>query len=55
MRGDRGLVLNLPSRDKTLVMAVKDYAVVDINVFCSFPILLDFFTLLHVFCPELPE
>ena len=37
------LVPSLPSRNKTLVIAVKSYANIDMKVFSSCPILLDFF------------
>ena len=49
------LALNLSSRNKTFVIAAKDYAEVDIKDFCSYLILLDFVTLLHVFCPQLSQ
>ena len=40
-------------RNKTLVIAVKNYVKVDIKLFSSCRILLDFFTLLQIFCPEI--
>ena len=39
----------LPSRNKILVIAAKNYVRQDLKVFCSRPILLDFFTLYHLF------
>lgn len=49
----QNLVSSLLTRNKTLVIAVKNYVKVDIKVFSSCRILLDFFTLLHIFCPEI--
>ena len=44
---------SLLSRNKIFVIAVKNYAEAVIKVFCTCPILLDFFTLLQIFCPGL--
>ena len=44
---------SLCSRNKTLVLAAKNYAEDVITVFCSCPILLDFLTLFQMFCPWL--
>ena len=46
-------LLNLPSRNNTLVITLKNYAKADIKVFCSCPVLLNFLTLSHKFCPQL--
>ena len=39
------LVSSLPFRNKTLLIAVKNYVKADIKIFCSSPILLDLFLL----------
>ena len=39
----------LPSTNKKMVIATKNYAEADIKVFLSCPILLNFFTLFHQF------
>ena len=43
----RKLVSSIPSRNRILVIAAKNYAKLDLKVFCSCPISLDFFTLSH--------
>ena len=40
---------SLPSRNKTLVIAAKIHTETDIKVYWSFPNLLDFLTLSHLF------
>ena len=46
----QSLAFSLPSRNKTLVIVVKNYTKTDIKVFYSSPILLDFLTLFHNLC-----
>ena len=47
------LVSSLPSIYKNLVLVVKNFAKTDFKVFLSCPILLEFLTLFHKFCPRL--
>ena len=44
---------SLLSKTKTFVLAAKNYAKVDIKVFWSCPILLDFATMFQIFFPGL--
>ena len=46
-------VSSLPSRNQTLAIAVKKHAKVDIKLFLSFIVLLDFSILFQIFCPGL--
>ena len=47
------LVPSLPSRNKFLVIAVKNYTISDCKILCSCPFFLDFFTYFQIFCPSL--
>ena len=47
------LIPRLPSKSKTLAIAVKAYAKVGIKVFPFHPLLCNFFTLFQIFCPGL--
>ena len=49
----QSLVPSLPSANKNLALVVKNYAKTDFKVFLSCPILLNFLTLFHKFCPRL--
>ena len=49
----QSLVPSLLSANKNLVVVVKNHAKTDFIVFLSYPILLDFLTLCHKFCPRL--
>ena len=49
----QSLVPSLPSANKNLVLVIKNYAKTDFKVFLSCPILFDFLTLFHEFCPRL--
>ena len=51
--GKNSLATCLSSRNKTLVIAIKKHAKVDIKLFWPFPVLLDFSALFQIFCPEL--
>ena len=42
-------MFSLPSRTKTFVIAVKNYAEAVIKILCFCPALLDFFTLFQIF------
>ena len=44
---------SLPPRNKTPIIAAKNYSEVVIKVSCSCPILLNFFNLSQIFCPGL--
>ena len=44
---------SLPSINKTLVIVVTKNAKIDIKLFLSYPVLLDFCILLQIFCPAL--
>ena len=46
-------VSSLSSRNQTLAIAVKKHAKVDIKLFLSFIVLLDFSILFQIFCPGL--
>ena len=46
----QSLAPSFPSRNKILVLVVKNYAKIDTKVSSSCPILLDFLTLFHKFC-----
>ena len=48
-----GLVLSLPSKNKTSALVVKKYSKTDFKFLLYFPILLNFSTLFHKFCPLL--
>ena len=47
------IVPSLPSRNQTLVIAVKKHAKIDTKLFFSCPVSLDFFILFQIFCPRL--
>ena len=49
----RKLGSSLPSGNKTFVIAVKNYAEAFIKVFCTCPILFDFFIFFQILCPGL--